>query len=85
MPALNYRGRFSRWRDFLEDLVKQEEVTDIIYYGDRKPYHRIAVEVAKKLDETEEEIINYEDSNKVVEMSKRIIVNSNTPHPPLNS
>lgn len=45
--AIYYRGRLSRWRDFLEKLVIREGITDILYYADRFAYHVIAAEVAR--------------------------------------
>ncbi len=47
--AINYRGRFSRWRGFLTDLCRREGVTDILYYADRLPYHVEAKRVAREL------------------------------------
>jgi capsular polysaccharide export protein len=44
--ALNYRGRFAGFASWLDRLVTAREVTDIVYYGDRFPYHRVAAEVA---------------------------------------
>lgn len=46
--AVHYRGRLSRWRGFLERLVAQHDITDILYYADRQPYHVVAGEVAKE-------------------------------------
>ncbi|ARE39410.1 Capsular polysaccharide export system protein KpsS [Rhodovulum sp. P5] len=48
--AIHYRGRFSRWRAFLTELVQREGVTDIFYYADRLPYHAVALEVAGVLN-----------------------------------
>ncbi|MGO4440787.1 capsule biosynthesis protein [Rhizobium sp. RAF56] len=42
-----YRGRFSRWRGFLEAFVEQHGISDILFYADRQPYHVIAQDVAK--------------------------------------
>jgi len=49
LPAVNYRGRLGAWRSWLADYLEKEQVTEIIYYGDRKPYHRIAAILAKTL------------------------------------
>jgi capsular polysaccharide export protein len=46
--AVAYRGRFSQWRGWLDDLVAREGVTDIVYYADRLPYHRVAAQVARR-------------------------------------
>lgn len=48
-PAVNYKGALAGWRDYLEDFLVRERVTDIVYYADRLPYHRVALEVAEKL------------------------------------
>ncbi|MBV1868825.1 MAG: capsular biosynthesis protein [Marinosulfonomonas sp.] len=48
-PALNYRGRYSRWAGWLRELLQREGVTDIFYYADRLPYHITALEVAREL------------------------------------
>ncbi len=48
-PAINYRGSFAQWSEFLKRLVVQEKVTGIIYYGDSRPYHRVAADVAASL------------------------------------
>ncbi len=42
----SYRGRFEDWPAFLEAFVAREGVTDILYYGDRLPYHRAARDLA---------------------------------------
>lgn len=47
--ALNYRGSISRWPDYLKALIERENVSDILYYADQLPYHRIALDVAKEL------------------------------------
>lgn len=44
----NYRGRFGNWKSYLAAFVKAERVTDIVYYADRFPYHRVAAEVARE-------------------------------------
>lgn len=43
-----YGGRFEDWGDFLEALVRREGITDILYYGDRLPYHAVAARVAAR-------------------------------------
>lgn len=47
--ALNYRGRLSSWESYLRDLVREEGITDILYFADRLPYHAIAADVAHSL------------------------------------
>lgn len=43
-----YRGRRSRFRQYLRDFVRQHAITDILYYGDRDFYHVVAQEVAQE-------------------------------------
>ncbi len=47
-PAVNYRGRFQDWDAFLERFIAREGVTDILYYGDCRPYHLVARDVAQR-------------------------------------
>lgn len=47
--AINYRGTLTDWPDFLIDIIKQHNVTDVIYYADRLPYHRLAIDIAADL------------------------------------
>ena len=48
-PAHNFRGRFADWESWLRRLLLKEEVTDILYYADRLPYHRVALSVSRTL------------------------------------
>ena len=48
-PAVSYRGPYAGWRAYLTDYVRRHAITDILYYGDRLPYHRAAVDVAREL------------------------------------
>lgn len=45
--GVSYRGRLSRWRGWLTEFIRAEGVTDILYYADQLPYHRIAAEAAR--------------------------------------
>jgi capsular polysaccharide export protein len=47
--ATNYRGRQHNWREFLRDYILSNGVTDLLYYGDRRPYHVIAAHLASKM------------------------------------
>lgn len=51
-PAVNFRGRLRHWEAFLRDYIAREGVTDVLYYADRLPYHRIAIKVAEELGVT---------------------------------
>jgi capsular polysaccharide export protein len=48
--ALHYREPLENWSHFLENLLIEKKITQIVLYGDRRPYHQIAIEVAKKYD-----------------------------------
>ncbi len=47
-PATNYRGRFEDWAGYLRDYLEREKITDILYYGDCRPYHQVAAEIARE-------------------------------------
>jgi capsular polysaccharide export protein len=44
--SVPFRGRRSAWPEFLADLLDRHDVTDMLYYGDRMPYHATAAEIA---------------------------------------
>lgn len=48
--ATNYRGTLNDWADYLTSFIKQHQITDILYYADRLPYHRVAIDVARQQD-----------------------------------
>ena len=48
-PAFNFRGALAAWPGYLKALVEREQVTDILYYGEGRPYHRSAAKVAASL------------------------------------
>lgn len=45
-PALHFRGTLATWPTYLQALIEREHVTDVLYYGDGRPYHRAAADVA---------------------------------------
>ena len=47
--AVNYRGRFEDWPAYVAAFMREHGVTDVLYYGDRQPYHRVASQEARKL------------------------------------
>ncbi|WP_117193874.1 capsule biosynthesis protein [Rhizobium terrae] len=47
--AVNYRGTLRRWPRYLAEMIRRDGITDILYYADRLPYHRLAARVARKL------------------------------------
>jgi capsular polysaccharide export protein len=47
--SFNYRGRFKNWKDYLIAFAREKNISDIVYYADRFPYHVVAAEVASAL------------------------------------
>ncbi len=47
--TLNYRGSLANWESYLERLLVERGITDIVYFADQVPYHRIARRVAERL------------------------------------
>jgi capsular polysaccharide export protein len=47
--AVDYRGTLSGWPPFLERLIEQRRITDIVLFGDCRPLHRAAVGVARQM------------------------------------
>ena len=45
--AINYRGRFPDWREFLGGSLHDLNVTDVVLFGDCRPYHRVALDLAR--------------------------------------
>ncbi len=48
--AVSYRGSFADWPAFLAEFIRRNNISDVLYYGDRLPYHRAAIDVARALD-----------------------------------
>ncbi len=48
LPATNYRGRPEDWRAFIARFLDADPVTHLFLLGDRRFYHRIAIEEARK-------------------------------------
>ena len=44
--AVNFRGRFSQWPVFFDKFLRENGITDILLYGDCRPYHLAAHGVA---------------------------------------
>lgn len=38
-PATNFRGRFSDWPGFFDDFLRRNGITDVLLFGDCRPYH----------------------------------------------
>ena len=45
----NYRGSQRGWRDYLRRVLAEGNVTDLLLTGERRSYHRVAIEEANKL------------------------------------
>jgi len=45
--AVDYRGKFANWRNFLGTFLHDQSVTDIVLFGDCRPYHRVALDLAR--------------------------------------
>ncbi len=44
-----FRQRFDRWATFIERYLIDNGVSDIVLFSDSRPYHRVAVDIAKGL------------------------------------
>ena len=44
--AANFRGRFSEWPVFFDNFIRENGITDLLLYGDCRPYHLAAHGVA---------------------------------------
>ncbi len=44
--AVNFRGRYSEWPVFLDKFLRDHEITDLLLFGDCRPYHVTAQGVA---------------------------------------
>jgi capsular polysaccharide export protein len=38
-PATNFRGRFGDWPVFFDNFLREHQITDILLFGDCRPYH----------------------------------------------
>lgn len=45
-PATNFRGSFTDWPVFFDNFLREHQITDILLYGDCRPYHVSARRVA---------------------------------------
>jgi capsular polysaccharide export protein len=46
-PSINYRKGHHHWREWLRDLITEWSPDAIILFGDQRPIHRVAIQVAK--------------------------------------
>lgn len=47
--AIDYRAGLARWPRFLRSLLDQRGITDIVLFGDCRPLHKAAIEVARRI------------------------------------
>src|SRR4051794_26074597 len=40
--AVDFRGRFSHWPAFVDRYMREHEITDLLLFGDCRPYHLAA-------------------------------------------
>ena len=45
-PATNFRGRFRHWPSFFDSFLRENQITDILLFGDCRPYHVTARRIA---------------------------------------
>ena len=45
--AIDYRGTFSEWPTFIDRLLREQSITDLLLFGDCRPYHLKAHGIAK--------------------------------------
>jgi len=48
VPATSYRGRPSRWPGFVERVLREEQITDLVLFGDCRPMHVAAHQMAQR-------------------------------------
>lgn len=48
--AVNFRGRFSDWPVFFDEYLRKHRITDLMLYGDCRPYHVSAHGIAALRD-----------------------------------
>lgn len=45
--SVAFRGHFEEWRGFIGSFLHERGITDVVLFGDCRPYHRVAIEVAR--------------------------------------
>jgi capsular polysaccharide export protein len=46
--AINYRGSFRKWDEYLDRLLDREGVTDMLMLGEQRAYHKVATRLARE-------------------------------------
>lgn len=47
-PQVRYSARPEQLEDFYQQMIRDEQITDLVLFGDQRPVHRSAVAVAKR-------------------------------------
>ncbi|MDQ4135648.1 MAG: capsular biosynthesis protein [Pseudomonadota bacterium] len=47
--ATAYRGRFEDWAPYIRGFLTSRGITDVVLFGDCRPYHKVAAEAAREL------------------------------------
>ena len=45
--AVNYRGRFADWADWITRLFEERGATDLVLLGEQRPMHKLAIAIAR--------------------------------------
>ncbi|MED7820046.1 MULTISPECIES: capsule biosynthesis protein [unclassified Francisella] len=48
--AYAYRGSFDKWENYIKNFFIKKSITDIVLIGENRPYHKVAIKVAKELN-----------------------------------
>lgn len=46
--AKAFRGRFVHWAGFVTSIIENKNITDLVLFGDCRPYHRVAIARARR-------------------------------------
>lgn len=46
----SFRGVVSEWPDFIENYLRENQITDLVLHGDQRIYHRLAIDIARQRD-----------------------------------
>lgn len=46
--SILYRKSLDQWPLYLERILRERHITEIVLFGDCRPYHRVAVEIARR-------------------------------------
>lgn len=46
--SINYRGKLQDFEDFLRNVIVSKKIDTLMFFGDYKPYHKIAIKVCEE-------------------------------------